>query len=309
MPPCDLHMARDTLRDVGTAVTTATEYQREDLWSVVAANWNRVQQALRSLEEYAKVIAPQAAPQLEALRYRAYTVERTVTILSTSVERLAAARLYVLVDGRSSMSEFRRLVEQLIQGGVDVLQLRDKTMPDRELLERARALRELTRRHDVLFIMNDRADLAAMAHADGVHLGQEEIAVQDARVVLGSHALVGVSTHSIEQARQAVVDGANYLGCGPTFPSATKEFAQFPGAGVSAASQSRDPSASLCDRRHRPGQCRAGVCRGLLARGRQPQCRQCCGSCAGTGPAQVDAMARTSGTAHCAVTDSGCRTG
>ena len=85
------------------AVTTATEYQREDLWSVVAANWNRVQQALRSLEEYAKVIAPQAAPQLEALRYRAYAVERTVTILSTSVERLAAARLYVLVDGRSSI--------------------------------------------------------------------------------------------------------------------------------------------------------------------------------------------------------------
>ena len=77
--------------------------------------------------------------------------------------------------------------------------------------------------------MNDRADLAAMAHADGVHLGQDEIPVQDARVVLGSHALVGVSTHSIEQARQAVVDGANYLGCGPTFPSATKEFTRFPG--------------------------------------------------------------------------------
>jgi thiamine-phosphate pyrophosphorylase len=229
VPACDLHMARDTLRDVGTAVTTATEYQREDLWSVVAANWNRVQQALRGLEEYAKVIAPQVAPQLEALRYRAYTVERTVTILSTSVERLASARLYVLVDGRSSMSEFRRLVEQIIRGGVDVLQLRDKTMPDRELLERARALREVTRRHGVLFIMNDRADLAAMAHADGVHLGQDDIPVRDARVVLGSHALVGVSTHSIEQARQAVVDGANYLGCGPTFPSVTKEFAQFPG--------------------------------------------------------------------------------
>ena len=227
--PGDLHTARDVLRDVGTAVTTDTEYHREDLQSVVAANWNRVQQALRSLEEYAKVIAPQAASQLEALRYRAYTVERAVTVLSTSVERLASARLYVLVDGRSSLSEFRQLVEQLIQGGVDVLQLRDKALPDRELLGRARALREMTRRHNILFIMNDRADLAALAHADGVHLGQNEIAVQDARVVVGLHALVGVSTHNIDQARQAVVDGANYLGCGPTFPSATKEFAEFPG--------------------------------------------------------------------------------
>jgi thiamine-phosphate pyrophosphorylase len=135
----------------------------------------------------------------------------------------------VLVNGRSSLSEFRQLVEQLIQGGVDVLQLRDKAIPDRELLERAHALREMTRRHHVLFIMNDRADLAALAHADGVHLGQSEIAVKDARVIVGLQALVGVSTHNIEQARQAVLDGANYLGCGPTFPSATKEFAEFPG--------------------------------------------------------------------------------
>jgi thiamine-phosphate pyrophosphorylase len=229
VPQGDLHTARDVLRDVGTGVTTATEYRRADLQCVVAANWSRVQQALRSLEEYAKVIAPQAAPQLEALRYRAYTVERAVTILSASVDQLASARLYVLVDGRSSLSEFRQLVEQLIQGGVDVLQLRDKTLPDRELLERARTLRAMTRGHNVLFIMNDRADLAALAHADGVHVGQQEIAVKDARVVVGLQALVGVSTHDLEQARQAVVDGANYLGCGPTFPSATKEFAEFPG--------------------------------------------------------------------------------
>lgn len=229
VPLGDLHLARDTLQDVGTAVATTTEYQRAHVWSVVAANWSRVQQALRSLEEYAKIIAPQAAPGLEALRYRAYTMERAVTVLSTSVDRLAAARLYVLVDGRSSLSEFCRLVEQLVQGGADVLQLRDKKMADRELLERAHALRELTRPHDVLFIVNDRADLAVLAHADGVHVGQEEISVKDARAVVGIHALIGVSTHTIEQARQAVLSGANYLGCGPTFPSATKEFAQFPG--------------------------------------------------------------------------------
>ncbi len=225
----DLHLARDTLRDVGTGVRTDGEYQRGDVGSVVAANWGRVQQALRSLEEYAKILAPSAAPRLEALRYRAYTVERAITLLGTSVDRLAAARLYVLVDGRASVGEFSRLVDQLLQGGVDVLQLRDKRLSDRELLERAHLLRAATRAHHVLFIMNDRADLAALAHADGVHVGQDEISVQDARAVLGVQALIGVSTHTIDQARRAVLDGANYLGCGPTFPSATKQFAQLAG--------------------------------------------------------------------------------
>ena len=80
-----------------------------------------------------------------------------------------------------------------------------------------------------LFIINDRPDLAALARADGVHVGQEELSVKDARSIVGPETLVGVSTHSIEQARQAVLDGANYIGVGPTFPSGTKQFEQFPG--------------------------------------------------------------------------------
>jgi thiamine-phosphate pyrophosphorylase len=110
-----------------------------------------------------------------------------------------------------------------------VLQLRDKSLPDRVLLARARLVRECTRGTGTLFIVNDRADLAHAAEADGVHLGQEELPVGDARRILGPDALIGVSTHSIEQARQAVLDGASYLGCGPTFPSETKRFEQFPG--------------------------------------------------------------------------------
>ncbi|MBI2480592.1 MAG: thiamine phosphate synthase [Planctomycetia bacterium] len=80
-----------------------------------------------------------------------------------------------------------------------------------------------------MFIMNDRPDIAAIVGADGVHVGQDELSVTDARAVLGQNRLVGVSTHSIEQARQAVLDGADYIGCGPTFPSRTKRFDEFPG--------------------------------------------------------------------------------
>ena len=117
----------------------------------------------------------------------------------------------------------------LVDGGVDVLQLRDKQLDDRTLVARGRLLRELTRGTATTFIMNDRPDLALLTDADGVHVGQEELTVHDARRIVGPDRLVGVSTHSLEQARQAVLDGADYLGVGPTFPSTTKSFAEFPG--------------------------------------------------------------------------------
>src|SRR5439155_23319109 len=80
------------------------------------------------------------------------------------------------------------------------------------------------RKANVLFIMNDRPDLARLAEADGVHLGQEELPVKDARRIVGPDALIGVSTHTLGQLRQAVLDGASYIGVGTVFVSATKHF-------------------------------------------------------------------------------------
>jgi thiamine-phosphate pyrophosphorylase len=86
-----------------------------------------------------------------------------------------------------------------------------------------------TASNQTLFILNDRPDLAVLADADGVHLGQQDLTVKDARRILGPSGLIGVSTHSLEQARAAVLDGANYIGVGPTFASGTKQFSQFTG--------------------------------------------------------------------------------
>ncbi len=221
--------ARETLSDVGATLTTDREDRREGAAEVLAANFARLQEAMRSLEEFCKLLDADLAAQLKQLRYRSYTLQRAVEITRTSLERLNRARLYVLIDGRRSMEEFEQFARSLIDAGVHVLQLRDKRLEDRRLLERARRLRELTGRSDTLFIMNDRADLAVLSRADGVHVGQEELSVKDARTIVGPDALVGVSTHSIEQARQAVLDGAGYIGVGPTFPSDTKQFDRFPG--------------------------------------------------------------------------------
>lgn len=144
-------------------------------------------------------------------------------------QQLAESRLCVLMDGRNSIAEFRNLVSRLINAEVDIIQLREKRLPDLDLLERLEALVEITRPTPTLAILNDRPDLAAQRAADGVHLGQEDLSATDARAIVGSALLIGISTHNIEQARRAVADGADYLGAGPTFPSATKSFAEFPG--------------------------------------------------------------------------------
>lgn len=225
----DRHAARDTRADIGTQFTLDTEQARAGLVDVVAANFKRVEQALRSLEEFCKVVTPASAPQLERLRYAVYTLERSVDITHSSLERLAGVRLYVLVDGRSSPNDLRSLVEALVESGVGAIQLRDKQLDDRQLIERAHIVRAATSGTPTLFIMNDRPDLAALSGADGVHVGQEELSVKDARRILGVRGLIGVSTHSIQQARAAVLDGANYLGVGPTFPSTTKNFESFTG--------------------------------------------------------------------------------
>lgn len=221
--------ARQSESDVGATLCTPAEADRDDARAVAAASFKRVQQALRSLEEYAKLIDGPMAAAIELLRYSAYTLERAVGITADSLARLLEARLYVLLDGCADEEAFAQAAETLIGAGVHVLQFRDKRLDERQLLARARRLREITARSETLFIMNDRADLAVLSHADGVHVGQEELSVKDARRIVGPKALVGVSTHSIQQARQAVLDGANYIGVGPTFPSATKSFEKFPG--------------------------------------------------------------------------------
>jgi len=221
--------ARDTQNDVGTSVETASEYDRCDEAAVATANIKRVQQSLRCLEEFAKLVDPEQARTIESLRYRSYSLEKAFVINADSRQRMANRSLYVLVDGCRSISEFMNLVSDLVSAGVHIIQLREKTLEDRELIERARLLREAVQNSNTLIIMNDRPDLALVTQADGVHVGQEDLSVKDARQIVGPDALVGVSTHSIEQARQAVLDGANYIGVGPTFNSETKQFTTFPG--------------------------------------------------------------------------------
>jgi thiamine-phosphate pyrophosphorylase len=111
----------------------------------------------------------------------------------------------------------------LLDGGASFIQLRDKEASGRELLDQAIACLKLTRETGATLIINDRVDVALTAGADGVHLGQDDLSVDEAREILGEDKIIGVSTHSIDQFRAALETSANYIALGPVFPTLTKE--------------------------------------------------------------------------------------
>lgn len=135
----------------------------------------------------------------------------------------ASRGLYAIVDpahtrGRSPIE----VAEQILEGGAAVLQLRDKRDRDADTLALARELKLLCARAGVPFVVNDRADLARLADADGLHLGQEDLPIGSARAIVGSMP-IGRSTHSLRQAVEAAREGSDMIGFGPVFPTATKE--------------------------------------------------------------------------------------
>jgi thiamine-phosphate pyrophosphorylase len=229
LPAGRLLEARETLRDVGTALATEAEGERHSPREVAHINLKRLQEALRTLEEFGKLHGPDVGRAIEALRYRSYTLERAILLGTDARQRLAGVRLYVLLTRARCAAALDWTIAEAAAGGATMFQLREKQRGDRELLELARDVRRWTQKANALFIVNDRPDIARLVEADGVHLGQDDMPVKEARRILGPDALIGVSTHNVEQLRQAILDGANYVGIGPTFPSGTKDFAELAG--------------------------------------------------------------------------------
>lgn len=242
---------RDTDADVGTGLTTQAEMQRENLTDITVANARRVQEALRSLEEFGKTLGGEFAASIKQLRYRSYAVEQTLIPVDAmeatewqAVRRhrraqLQAARLYVLVTEKLCAAPWQEVVREALSGGADVIQLREKELDDQELIGRGRWLAEACEESGALFIMNDRIDIAVACGAHGVHLGQNDGSVAEARSQLRADQLLGVSTHDTHQLSAAMADAADYLGVGPVFESQTKSFSDFPGLDlVDAASSS-----------------------------------------------------------------------
>ncbi|MBT3191379.1 MAG: thiamine phosphate synthase [Verrucomicrobia bacterium] len=140
------------------------------------------------------------------------------------IERFKKAGLYLvtsqaLSEGRSTVD----IVRHALVAGAKLIQLREKDLPLRQLLELARDVRALTEPYGCLLIINDRIDVALAVGADGVHLGLEDLPIESARAI-GPELIIGSSSHTIEEAREAEADGASYVNVGPIYPTKTKNW-------------------------------------------------------------------------------------
>ncbi len=230
LPRAERLAARATYRDAGTELTTAEELQRTELATIIPAACERITQSLRNLEEYSKLVSAAASDAFKHLRYEAYDVLAQAELrLLTGQRLLPDQRLYVLVDCSLPLAAFQQSLTSLAEVGVDLFQLRDKRAEGSQLVRYARAAVNALGNTAAKLIVNDRVDVALASGAAGVHLGQEDLSLADARRLAGGRLLIGLSTHDIDQALAAEQGGADYIGCGPTFPSETKRFDSFSG--------------------------------------------------------------------------------
>ena len=142
--------------------------------------------------------------------------------------------LYAIVTGSVARKNPIDVVRRAAAGGADAIQLREKELSDRDLLELAKASVDAAHEHDALLVVNDRPDVAYMAKADGVHLGQGDLPPDQARNLLGPTAIIGVSAHSLEEAETADAAGADYVAVGAVFPTSTKPEREAVGPGLVA---------------------------------------------------------------------------
>lgn len=214
--------ARCTLTDQGLGLKHPAQQDRKAPSQIVSANCARVQEALRVLEEFARLPDPELATTAAAIRYGLYDLEVTLLKASDGANRrqqLHDCHLYLIT---SPTTDLVGTVNAGLEAGIGMVQYRRKDGSDLERLTEAKELAALCRKHGVLFIVNDRIDLAMAVDADGVHLGQDDLPTDVARSLIGHDRLLGRSTHCLEQLQKAEQEGCDYLGVGPINATATK---------------------------------------------------------------------------------------
>ncbi|MHB1155666.1 MAG: thiamine phosphate synthase [Phycisphaerales bacterium] len=239
----DLPLHRDTPHDVGTAITTPSESHRPNLASITTAAAKRLTEALRTLEEFAKLpptpahlqVYGSARPlqragsesisaQLESLRYRAYTLESQLHRRFALPDPRAWKLCVLVTESLCTHHTWLDVAKAALDAGADCIQLREKSLDAADLLDRARQLVALAADYQTrpAIIVNDRLDIALASHAHGVHLGQSDLPLPDARNIAGHRLLIGVSTHNLTEAQRAHKQQADYVGVGAMFPTSTQ---------------------------------------------------------------------------------------
>lgn len=218
--------ARNSEGDVGIDSEVPGEDKQRELSTTVTANARRVQESLRVMEELAKIPDINLdSEKFKHARFKLYTIEKTLLsrlLRRDKIENLTG--LYLILDTEALKGRSHAEVAgQAIRGGAKIIQLRDKVSSKKKLLPIAQTLRNLCAEHGVLFIINDYLDLALAVNADGLHLGREDLPLEEARKLLPIDKILGGSGRTIGEATIAQSAGVDYIGVGSIFPTPSKE--------------------------------------------------------------------------------------
>ncbi|MGB1070494.1 MAG: thiamine phosphate synthase [Planctomycetota bacterium] len=242
--------------------------------NMLLANLSRCRESARSIEELLRLIDADLSRAMQEIRYGIYAQQQVMEGLLQRGRTLEDRRLYVLVTESLCRGDLYETTAAALRGGASIVQLREKERPSGELLEIARKLRELTLEHDAVFLINDDVTVASLSGADGVHLGQQDLAPREARKILGPDAIIGLSTHCREQAAAAAPLGADYIGVGPIHETQTKEHREAVGPDYIRVAQEATPlpgyaigrvDHTTIDRVMAAGADRVAVCTGIIA--------------------------------------------
>ncbi len=215
--------ARLTSNDPAMGVSHPLQTARSTPEAVFIANSSRVQEALRVIEEFTRTTDPNLCEIASKIRYKTYEIEIKVLNTTEGTNRrqtLKECSVYLIT---TNIRDLEEVVLQALKAGVKIVQYREKFLQDNEKITQAKCLASLCKEYNSLFIVNDRIDIALAVDADGIHLGQEDIPTKIAREILGTQKIIGRSTHSLEDIKNAEDEGCDYIGIGPIFPSETKK--------------------------------------------------------------------------------------
>ncbi len=215
--------ARSTSTDKGAGLKHPAQSNRSHPKEIVAANFARVQEALRVLEEFTRTTHPELSKISANIRYRIYDLEIDILKATNNklrIEILNSCRLYLITRPHPQLL---KTVSLALKAGVTMIQFRCKEGTDSENLGLAKEIASSCKSHNSLFIVNDRIDIAIASDADGIHLGQEDIPIEIARELIGPEKIIGLSTHSVKQIESAEKESCDYLGVGPIYKTPSKK--------------------------------------------------------------------------------------
>ena len=215
--------ARNHTKDNCNGITHPEQFKRIYTENIISSNSSRVQEALRVLEEFSRNNNYELSKAASLIRYEIYSLE--IEIMNAKCNKnlneiLNENNLYLITNEKQDLI---RDIENLLIGGVKIIQHRFKGRDDSNNLNQAKIIRKLCRSHGAIFIINDRIDIALACEADGVHLGQNDLDLKTARKILGFSKLIGISANNEKDIKLAIQDGCDYLGIGPVFETNTKK--------------------------------------------------------------------------------------